>query len=144
MQKIAADIERPNRFYATTNNTATGGGFIFISDDGGLTWSPATKNLSVIRVKAFSILQDKQNPNTIYIGTNMGIYRSLDRGGSWSPIVGAAQPATTKPKTTKGKKTTKPAPTTAAAGPKKVPVLKDAVRALSYTMDDKNGILAAT
>lgn len=144
MQKIAADIERPNRFYATTNNTATGGGFIFISDDGGLTWSPATKNLSVIRVKAFSILQDKQNPNTLYIGTNMGIYRSLDRGGSWSPMVGAAPPATPKSKATKGKKTTKPATTTTAAGPKKVPVLKDSVRALSYTMDDKNGILAAT
>ena len=39
---IAPDIQRPNRFYAATTNTATGGGFIFISDDSGQTWTRAT------------------------------------------------------------------------------------------------------
>lgn len=146
IQKIVADVERPNRFYATTNNTATGGGFIFISDDGGQTWNPATKNLSVIRNKAFSIFQDRQNPNTIYIGTNMGIYRSLDRGSSWSPI---AAPPTAKPKPAPKKKTTAKkkitaAPAATATTAIKVPVLKDVVRLLVPTGDGKNGILAAT
>lgn len=146
MQKIVADVERPNRFYATTNNTATGGGFIFISDDGGQTWNPATKNLSVIRIKAFSILQDKQTPDTIYIGTNMGIYRSTDRGNSWTPVTGVTPPAV-KPKSTKkttAKAKTPVKTTTPTAGLKKVPALKDAIRALIYTNDGKNGILAAT
>lgn len=146
MLKIIPDVERPNRFYATTNNTATGGGFIFISDDGGQTWNPSTKNLSVIRIKAFSILQDKQNPNNIYIGTNIGIYRSLDRGVSWNPVaVTKAAPAPkkkTKGKTVAKAKAKTPAAPVAAA-PKLV-VLKDSVRAMAYTNDGKNGILAAT
>ncbi len=143
MQDIIPDREIPNRFYATTNNTTTGGGFIFISEDGGKSWTPATKNLSVIRIKAFTLLQDKQTPDTIYIGTNLGVYRSLDRGKSWNPIPPGKVPvvAVTK-KTTKGKKSTKPA--VAASGVKKVAVLKDTVRALSYTTDGKNGIIAAT
>lgn len=145
MQKIVPDVERPNRFYATTNNTATGGGFIFVSDDGGISWTPSTKNLSVVRVQSFSILQDKQAPNTIYIGTNVGIFRSLDRGASWAQIA-AAKPTPAPKKPAKGKATAKttvktPVPVTTV---KKVAVLKDTVRALAYTNDGKNGILAAT
>lgn len=147
MHQIVPDIEHPNRYYATTNNTATGGGFIFISDDGGQTWSPSTKNLSVIRVIPFSLLQDKASPDTIYIGTNQGIYRSLDRGKSWNPITVKAAPAPKK-KTVKGKTTAKVTTaantTTTAPTVKRIPVLKDTINELKYTNDGKNGILAAT
>lgn len=82
---ILTDRERPGRIYATTINTATGGGFFFISNDDGATWQPSMRNMPN-RLVAYSILQDRRNPNTIYLGTNLGIYRSLDRGASWSPI----------------------------------------------------------
>jgi photosystem II stability/assembly factor-like uncharacterized protein len=83
---ILPDRERSERVYATTINTATGGGFIFISNNGGATWEPAIRNITVTRLTVYSILQDRRDANTIYLGTNYGIYRSLDRGGSWSPI----------------------------------------------------------
>jgi photosystem II stability/assembly factor-like uncharacterized protein len=83
---ILPDRERPERVYATSINTATGGGFIFISNNGGVSWEPATRNITVNRLAAYSILQDMRDPNIIYLGTNYGIYRSMDRGGSWSPI----------------------------------------------------------
>lgn len=83
---ILPDRERPERVYATSINTATGGGFIFISNNGGLSWEPATRNITVNRLAVYSILQDMRDANTIYLGTNYGIYRSTDRGSSWAPI----------------------------------------------------------
>ena len=38
---ILPDRETPNRIYASTINTATGGGFLFVSDDNGGSWQSA-------------------------------------------------------------------------------------------------------
>jgi photosystem II stability/assembly factor-like uncharacterized protein len=88
---ILPDRENPARIYATTINTATGGGFFFVSNDAGMTWQPSMRNMPP-RLSSSSILQDELNPNTIYLGTNLGVYRSLDRGASWAPIT-AVKPA---------------------------------------------------
>lgn len=82
---IVPDHEQPNRIYASTINTATGGGFFFVSTDGGMSWQPSMRNMPN-RLITYSILQDTRDGNIIYLGTNMGLYRSLDRGVSWSPI----------------------------------------------------------
>lgn len=143
--QIIPDSERPNRFYALTNNTSTGGGFIFISDDGGQTWTTSNRNLSVIRIKTFSLLQAKENSNTILIGTNNGIFRSLDRGSSWAALpVGKIPPPKVTKKTVvvKGKK--RVVTTKEPANPNLVASLKDRVSALAYTNDGKDGLIAAT
>jgi peptidoglycan hydrolase-like protein with peptidoglycan-binding domain len=49
------------------------------------------------RLITYSILQDARDANLIYLGTNLGVYRSLDRGTSWAP-------AWTAPKGAPGKK----------------------------------------
>jgi photosystem II stability/assembly factor-like uncharacterized protein len=82
---IMPDRERPGRIYASTINTATGGGFFFVSNDGGTTWQPSMRNMPS-RLIGYSILQDRVDGNIIYLGTNLGMYRSTDRGLSWSPI----------------------------------------------------------
>jgi photosystem II stability/assembly factor-like uncharacterized protein len=96
---IMPDREQSGRVYAATINTATGGGFFFVSTDGGETWQPSMRNWPN-RLIAYSILQDQANANTIYLGTNLGVYRSLDRGASWAPV-GAPQdekpPVTRRP-----------------------------------------------
>lgn len=84
---IVHDREQPNRVYATTINTTTGGGFFFVSNDGGATWQPSMRNMPP-RLISYAILQDERDPNTIYLGTNLGVYRSGDRGVSWSTVVG--------------------------------------------------------
>ena len=94
---IVPDREQPNRVYASTINTATGGGFFFVSTDGGASWQPSMRNMPN-RLIAYSILQDERDGNIIYLGTNMGLYRSMDRGASWSAI-GAPKPGPSeKPK----------------------------------------------
>jgi photosystem II stability/assembly factor-like uncharacterized protein len=89
---IVADRENANRVYATTINTTTGGGFFFVSTDGGSSWQPSMRNMPP-RLIGYSILQDERDANTIYLGTNLGVYRSTDRGASWAPIA-ARKPAT--------------------------------------------------
>ncbi len=141
---IIADRERANRLYATTQNTATGGGFVFISNDGGTTWTQ-NKSLDAVKIAPFAILQDKVNPNTMYLGTSVGMYRSPDRGLTWTRL--AAPKKTPVKKTTTKKPTAKPtttATTTATVTAKLIPALDEKVKVLTSTEDGKNGILAGT
>jgi photosystem II stability/assembly factor-like uncharacterized protein len=155
---LVPDAERPNRFYAATFNTATGGGFFFISDDAGTTWQPAMKNLVANRISPHTIMQDRANPNTIYLGTNIGVYRSVDRGLSWAyltPPKPKPQPkkrvvATKRKAPVKAKVKTdpvEPPPVTAQnvdAKTGKVPALTEQINVLVHTEDGKNGIIAGT
>ena len=136
---INTDIENSNRVYATTHNTATGGGFVFISNDSGTTWQQA-KNLDVARVSPQAFLQDRANPNTIYLGTNVGLFRSLDRGLSWTQIL---PPKNSRRKTTT-RRSSRSKKTTAPTGPELIPALGEKIKVLTRTEDGKNGILAGT
>ncbi|MDX6383045.1 MAG: hypothetical protein QOK48_618, partial [Blastocatellia bacterium] len=112
---ILPDRENPARIYATTINTTTGGGFFFVSNDGGMTWLPSMRNMPP-RLSSSSILQDELNANTLYLGTNLGVYRSLDRGASWAPVTPAKPPAKTKSKRPAKKPAARSAPRATAAG----------------------------
>lgn len=82
---IMPDRQNANRIYATTINTTTGGGFFFVSTDSGVSWQPSMRNMPP-RLIGYSILQDERDGNLIYLGTNLGMYRSTDRGASWAPV----------------------------------------------------------
>src|SRR6185436_14281626 len=80
---VTPDIAQANRLYATTQNTSSSGGFFFTSMDGGKSWTQA-KGLDINRVSPLAVLQDRVDPNRMFLGTNLGIFRSLDRGISWT------------------------------------------------------------
>src|SRR2546423_4291451 len=82
---ILPDREQAGRIYASTINTATGGGFFFVSNDDGETWQPSMRNMPD-RLITYAMLQDRNNASIIYLGTNLGVYRSTDRGASWSSV----------------------------------------------------------
>ena len=107
MNTIVADRETSNRVYATTINTTTGGGFFFVSNDGGASWQPSMRNMPP-RLIGYSILQDERDGNVIYLGTNLGLYRSADRGASWAPVT--ARKTTSPKKKTAAKTARKPTP----------------------------------
>ncbi len=89
---ILPDRENANRIYATTINTTTGGGFFFVSSDSGASWQPSMRNMPP-RLIGYSILQDERDGNVIYLGTNLGLYQSIDRGASWAPVSVRKAPA---------------------------------------------------
>ena len=82
---VTPDVQQPDRLYAATHNTGTGGGFFFISNDGGTNWLQA-RGLDVARVRVFAVKQDSANPNRMFVGTNVGIFSSMDRGMSWTQM----------------------------------------------------------
>jgi photosystem II stability/assembly factor-like uncharacterized protein len=134
---IIADVERPNRLYATTINTATGGGFLFVSNDFGATWNSASTNIDTDRTVVFSFLQDKLKPDTIHLATNFGIIKSVNRGVTWNLLKGP------KPRRVKRRRRWRTIP------PKPLPngrihAIKEKVTVLISTNDGKNGILAGT
>ena len=63
-----------------------------MSNDGGASWQPSMRNMPP-RLIGYSILQDERDANVIYLGTNLGMYRSVDRGVSWAPISARKPPA---------------------------------------------------
>ncbi len=137
---VTADIQKPNRFYATTQNTATGGGFVFLSDDGGKTWNQA-KSLDVNRVSPYSMIQDRVSPNILYMGSNVGMFRSMDYGETWSQLTAPKPPRTSRSRSRRRAKAT---PTPEPETPGLIKALEEKVKVLSYTEDGSNGIFAGT
>ena len=144
---ITPDIEIPTRLYATTINTATGGGFVFISDDTGITWRPSIKNLDVNRTITYSMVQDRVNTNIIYLATNFGIFQSPDRGVTWNQITIPKPPAvkkTTRRTSRRAAAKPKPTPTPETTEPVLIPAISDKINTLIHTEDGKNGYLVGT
>lgn len=128
---LTSDRERQGRVYATTINNTTGGGFFFVSNDNGATWQPSMRNLPN-RLITYSILQDEKDGNTLYLGTNLGIYRSLDRGASWSTIGAPRIQASPKGKRGRGSRT-RPTAAVASAALRTNDMVKRAQDALNAT-----------
>jgi photosystem II stability/assembly factor-like uncharacterized protein len=71
---LTADGHRSNDFES----------YIFVSKDFGQTWQSAVANLKGESVK--TLTEDQKNPDVLYIGTETGLFVSLDRAKSWRRI----------------------------------------------------------
>ncbi len=140
---IIPDIERANRLYAITINTATGGGFIFISDDFGRTWRESTKNIDTKRTVAYNLVQDSVNPDVIYLASNFGVYKSNNRGITWDLITPPKPPRrSSRRRGSRRSRAKTPAEVKTPEGT--VAALTTKINTLIKTADGKNGFLAAT
>ena len=138
---ILADRETPNRVYASTINTATGGGFFFVSNDNGESWKPSMRSMPS-RLITYAILQDARDANVVYLGTNLGVYRSTDRGTSWAPVWAiekkkASAKKTTK--TTKAKLAIAPKPRVVSNPSETIMQAQEALNAAGYHLGDPDG-----
>jgi hypothetical protein len=60
--------------------------FLFKTTDGGRTWHSISSNLPNQCVNV--VKQDPRRAQTLYVGTDLGCYVSLDDGASWKPLPG--------------------------------------------------------
>jgi photosystem II stability/assembly factor-like uncharacterized protein len=56
--------------------------YLFKSTDFGETWTSIVSNLPPERA-IHAILEDTKNPSVLYLGTEFGLYSTIDGGGSW-------------------------------------------------------------
>ncbi|MCF8237485.1 MAG: hypothetical protein K9I85_04975 [Saprospiraceae bacterium] len=67
----------------------TEGSEIYKSMDRGKHWQPASRNLSIQAVLTVEI--DPINPDIVYAGDNNGIFKTLDGGANWIPLLTVSQ-----------------------------------------------------
>ena len=135
---ILADRETPNRVYASTINTATGGGFFFVSNDNGESWRPSMRSMPP-RLITYAILQDERDGNIIYLGTNLGVYRSMDRGTSWAPVWAVDKKKVPAKKTTSSTAKTTKRRTTGPTLAETITQAQEALKAAGYHLGEPDG-----
>ncbi|QQS44815.1 MAG: hypothetical protein IPM66_12630 [Acidobacteriota bacterium] len=81
VRAVLADRKEKGRVYAGVIFDSSNGG-LFISEDGGLTWQQSMNGMGVRDV--YSLHQSESSPETIYAGTNHGLFRSDDHGLNWT------------------------------------------------------------
>jgi hypothetical protein len=79
---IAIDPHDPDRVLVTL--MGFGSSHVFLSENGGDSWADIGAGLPDIPSSA--VLVDPDYPEVFYVGTDLGIYVSLDAGASWQPF----------------------------------------------------------
>jgi hypothetical protein len=64
--------------------------YVFVTEDYGQTWKSLRGNLPMETTKV--LREDMVNPNLLYLGTEFGIFASLNRGESWFKMHGSVFP----------------------------------------------------
>lgn len=87
--KVAASHHDRNTIYATFNNHWTGDyrPYVLRSTDLGRTWTNITGNLPV-RGSVWSFAEDPRNRQLLFVGTDFGVFATVDGGGRWIAMKG--------------------------------------------------------
>ncbi len=79
---VAIDPTAPDTVYVSSN-----GGGIFVTTDGGTTWTDLKVQLVGIGSVAIQLLAlDPDTPGTVLAQADTGLYRTTDGGKSWGPV----------------------------------------------------------
>ena len=84
---VVASAHKKGRVYASLNGYRWDNfqPMIFVSEDYGDTWRNISNNMPIEPVNV--IKEDPENENVVYVGTDHGVYVSLNRGESYHPFV---------------------------------------------------------
>ncbi|QLG45346.1 VPS10 domain-containing protein [Costertonia aggregata] len=84
VSRVIASKHKKERVYASLNGYRWDDftPYIYVSDDYGQTWKSITNNLPASPVNV--ILEDTENENLLFVGTDNGLYVSFDQGDSWT------------------------------------------------------------
>ncbi len=83
VSEVAASKHKKERVYATLNGYRWDDftPYVFASDDYGKTWKDISGGIPASPVNA--LVEDPENENLLFIGTDNGLYVSFNRGDSW-------------------------------------------------------------
>ncbi|MFD2587937.1 glycosyl hydrolase [Croceitalea marina] len=83
VSEVAASKHKKERVYATLNGYRFDDftSYVFVSNDFGKTWKSISKGISTSPVNA--LVEDPENENLLFVGTDNGLYVSFNQGTSW-------------------------------------------------------------
>jgi photosystem II stability/assembly factor-like uncharacterized protein len=89
VSKVEASKFHPGRAYVTFDGHRSDdfGTYIFITDDYGSTWNRINSGLTEGEVVR-TLKEDHINENLLFVGTETGVWYSLDKGNSWTKLKG--------------------------------------------------------
>jgi hypothetical protein len=68
-------------------------GHLYLTSDGGAHWTPLGAGAGGLPFVGIDVIQvDPGDSNTLYAGTELGLYRSGDRGATWSRMGASSLP----------------------------------------------------
>ncbi len=87
VKRIVASSHNEGRAYValdghTSDDMAP---YVFVTEDFGLIWKDLSSGLPEGSV--YAIVEDRINPDLLFLGTEFAVYASLDRGDSWVPFM---------------------------------------------------------
>lgn len=83
ISRVAASRHKKERVYVSLNGYRWDdfAPYVFVSNDYGKTWKDISKGIPASPVNV--IIEDPENENLLFVGTDNGLYVSFDRGESW-------------------------------------------------------------
>jgi photosystem II stability/assembly factor-like uncharacterized protein len=86
---VVASRHNPDRVYAVFNNWKRGDftPYVVRSDDRGRSWSSIAGNLPARHV-VWDLVEDPENENLLFLGTEFALFFSLEGGGDWIELTG--------------------------------------------------------
>ena len=88
--RIEASAHSHARFYVTFDNHRRGdfNPYVFVTDDDGKTFRSIVADLPKGGIDFVHVVkEDPRNPNLLFVGTDVGAYVSVNRGGSWQRLM---------------------------------------------------------
>ena len=87
VSRLAPSRFESNRVYATfdAHRVNDFGIYVFTSDDLGESWRSLGSNLPAGEI-ARTMMEDLKNPDVLYLGTERGLYVTVDRGREWHRV----------------------------------------------------------
>jgi len=91
VSSVVASRHDPDRIYATFNNHKRGDfdPYVLVSEDRGQTWTSIAGDLPDRHV-VWDLIEDPENENLLFLGTEFGLFFSTNRGGNWVELTGNA------------------------------------------------------
>lgn len=89
VQDLLPSAHDSNRVYAAFNNHKNGDftPYLYRSNDGGETWTDLAATLPR-KGSIYSIAEDHIDEDLLFVGTEFGLYFTLDGGDNWAPLNG--------------------------------------------------------